>query len=109
MLMHPDNRRVYHLHRGVMSTGERAHDPSPYARSSPANEAVVASGVRTEVVWQVAPRRSGPQDPKDAIEDATVVHARDTARLVGQHRPDGSPLIVGEFVAHDSAPFCRAA
>jgi 2-polyprenyl-6-methoxyphenol hydroxylase-like FAD-dependent oxidoreductase len=30
------------------------------------------------------------------------VYARDTARLVRQHQPNGSPLMVGEFIAHDS-------
>ena len=78
-----------------------------FARSSPANEAVVASGVRTEVVWQIAPRCSRSQDPEDTIEDTTVVHPRHAAWFVGQHRSDGSPLIVGEFVAHDSTPSVR--
>ena len=75
--------RVVLLHSGVMSAGQCAHDPSPYARSSPANEAVVASGVRTEVFRQIAPRRPRSQDPEDAIEDATVVHPRHAARFVG--------------------------
>src|SRR5258705_274106 len=69
-------------------------------RSSPANEAIAASGVRTKVVWQVAPRRPRSQDPEDAIEDTTVVHPWDAARLIRQHRP----LIISEFVAHDSSP-----
>jgi len=50
VLMHADNRGVDHLHGGVMSAGECAHDLGPDARSSPANEAIVASGVRTKVV-----------------------------------------------------------
>jgi hypothetical protein len=44
------------------------------------------------------------QDPEDAIEDATVVYPRNATRLVGQHRLDGSPFIIGEFIAHDSSP-----
>src|SRR5260370_13876350 len=59
VLMHADNGRVDHLHRGVMSPGECAHDLGPDARSSPANEAIVAGRVRTEVVRQVAPCRPG--------------------------------------------------
>src|SRR5215213_9388666 len=55
VLMHADNRRVDHLHGGVMSAGECAHDLGPNARSSPANEAIVASGVRIKVVRHVAP------------------------------------------------------
>ena len=56
--MHTDNRRVDHLHGSVMGASENVHDLGPDARSSPANEAVVASGVRTEVFWQIAPRCS---------------------------------------------------
>jgi len=40
--MHPDNRRVDHLHRRIMGGGQRAHDPAPDASPSPANKAVVA-------------------------------------------------------------------
>src|SRR5262245_16141042 len=90
-------------HGGVMSAGEGAHDFGPDARSPPANEAIVTSGVRAEVVRHVAPWRPRSQDPEDAIEDATVIHPWHDARLGRQHRLDGSSLIVGEFVAHDSA------
>jgi len=54
----------------------------PRARPSPTNEAIVAGGVRTEVVRQIAPWRSRSQDPEDAIEDATIIHPRHAARLV---------------------------
>jgi hypothetical protein len=47
-------------------------------------------------------RTQPKQDPKDAIQDTAVVHPWDTARLVRQHRPDGRPLIMRDFVAHDS-------
>jgi hypothetical protein len=103
--MHAHNGRLDHLHRRVMGPGERAHDRGPDACSSPTNEAIVAGRVRTKVIRQVAPRCSGSQDPEDSIEDATVVHPWYAARLVRQHRPDGSPFLVGEFVAHDSGPF----
>src|SRR5262245_29814883 len=108
MLMHADNGRVDHLHRGIMSASECTHYPGPHARSSPTNEAIVTSCVRTEVVRQVTPWRPGSQDPEDAIEDPTVIHPWHAARLVRQHRLDGSPFLVGEFVAHDSAPSVRA-
>src|SRR5262245_9651237 len=49
-----------------------------------------------------APAR--PQHPKDAIENAAVVHPCYATRLVRQHRLDGSPLVVGKFIAHDSKP-----
>jgi hypothetical protein len=67
VLMHADNGRVDHLHRGVMSRGECVHDLGPHARPSPANEAIVAGRVRTEDVRQIAPWRPRSQDPEDAI------------------------------------------
>src|SRR5262249_559537 len=53
VLMHADNRRVDHLYGVIMSAGQCAHDLGPDARPPPANEAIVASGVRTKVVWQI--------------------------------------------------------
>jgi hypothetical protein len=50
MLMHADNRRVDHLYGGIMGAGQSVHDLGPHARSSLANEAIVAGGVRTEFV-----------------------------------------------------------
>ena len=41
--------------------------------------------------------RSFFSDPEDALEDTTVVHPWNAARLVWQDRLDGSPLVVGEF------------
>src|SRR5262245_8466022 len=84
--------------------GECAHNHRPDTRASPADETIVAGRIRTEVVRQVTPGRPGSQDPEDAIEDAPVIHSCHAARLVGQHRLDGTPFVVGEFVAHDSVP-----
>ena len=38
------------------------------------------------------------------LKDTSVVHPRNATRLVRQHRPDGNPFTIGEFVAHDSSP-----
>src|SRR3954453_10567994 len=103
--MHAHNRCVDHLHGGVVGPGERAHDLGPDARSSPANKTIVAGRVRTGVIRQISPWRPRSQDPEDATEDATVIHSWHAARLIRQHRLDRRPLIVCEFVAHDSAPF----
>src|SRR5262245_56605262 len=62
---------------------------------------------RAEVIRHVAPWRSGPQHPEDAIEDAPVVDPWHTARLIRQHRLDGCPFVVGDFVAPDSSPRFR--
>src|SRR5262249_60635411 len=74
MLMHANNRRVDHLHGGIMGAGQRGHDLGPHARPSPANKPIVAGRVRTEDVRQVAPWRPRSQYPEDAIEDTTVIH-----------------------------------
>src|SRR5262249_13571224 len=102
VLMHADKGRVDHLYSRVMGARQRVHNLAPDARPPPADEAIVAGGVRTEVVWQIAPRCPRSQDPEDAIEDTTVIHPRHATRLVRQHRLDGSPFVVGKFIAHDS-------
>ena len=43
----------------------------------------------------------------NCLENPAVIHPWHAARLVRQHRLDGSPLLVGEFVAHDSASWIR--
>jgi hypothetical protein len=104
MLMHVDNGRVDHLHRSIMSASQCVHDRGPNASTPPANEAVIAGGVRTKIPRQLSPWRPGTQYPKDAVEDTAVVRSWHATRLIGQHRPNCSSLIVGEFVAHDSSP-----
>jgi hypothetical protein len=39
--------------------------------------------------------------PRRCHSNTAVVHARYTARLVRQHRLDGSPFVIVEFVVHD--------
>src|ERR1700753_4234423 len=104
MLMHADNRSVDHLDSGIVGSGKRVYDAAPNTSPPPSNEAVVAGGVRTKRLRQITPRCSRAQDPENAIEDTTVVHARNATRLVRQHCLDGGPLIIREFVAHDSSP-----
>jgi hypothetical protein len=87
-----------------MRGGKRGHDPTPYASPTPAGETIITSRIGAR---QVAPRCARSQHPKDTTEDTVVVHTRDPAWLVRQHRPDGSPLAVGEFIGelesrHDS-------
>lgn len=48
-------------------------------------------------------RGSGSQNPEGSIENASVVYPGNATRLVRQHRLDGSPFIIREFVAHDSS------
>ena len=67
-----------------------------------AHEAIVTSGAGTIGCWQVAPWRTRTQDPKDAIEHATVIYTPNATRFVRQHGFDGGPFIIAECVAHDS-------
>jgi hypothetical protein len=67
VLMNAHNGRVDHLDGSIMSSSQCVHDPAPHASPTPANEAIVASGVGAERLRQIAPRCARSQDPKDAI------------------------------------------
>ena len=84
VLVHAHDGGIDHLHRRIMTGRQRFHDPVPDASLPPAHEAIVASGAGTIVLRQVAPRGTRTQDPKDAIEHATVIYAPNAARLVRQ-------------------------
>src|SRR6266702_3499849 len=53
-----------------MVGGQRIHDLVPHSSPAPANEAVVAGGVRPKVLRQITPRRTRTQNPKDAVKHA---------------------------------------
>src|SRR5579862_2677914 len=102
--MHADNGCVDHLDSSILGGSKCVDDAAPDTSSPPADEAVIAGRVRAKMRRQIAPRCPGSQDPEDAVEDTSVVDPRNATRLVRQHRLDGKPFIVGEFVAHDSTP-----
>ena len=102
--MHTDNGGVDHLDSGIVGSGKCVYDAAPDTSPPPADETVIAGRVRAKMIRQIAPRCPGSQDPEDAVEDTSVVYPRNATRLVRQHRLDGKPFIVGEFVAHDSTP-----
>src|SRR5436190_21832293 len=104
MLMDADNGGVDHLDSGIMGSGKCVYDAAPDTSPPPADEAVIAGRVRAKMIRQIAPRCPGSQDPEDAVEDTSVVYPRNATRFVWQHRLDGKPFIVGEFVAHDWTP-----
>jgi hypothetical protein len=105
--MHANDRRVDHLHGGVIS----ARQWHLLGLAIWGAMARPAAGVRPihhllQPLRSLAPSwRVGPDH--EHIEDTAVIHAWHSARLVGQHRLDGSPFPVGEFVAHDSVPPVR--
>src|SRR2546421_1942038 len=104
MLMHPHNRRVDHLDGNIMSGSNSVHEPAPYTSPSPANEAVMTGSIGAVAFRQIAPRRAGSQHPEDAVEDPSIVGTGYASRLVWQHRLDGRPFIIREFVPYDSRP-----
>lgn len=104
MLMHAGNRGVDHLDSGIVGSGKRVYNAAPDTSPPPADEAVVASGVRAKRIGQIAPRCSRTQDPEDAVEDTTVVYPRNAAWLVGKRRRYCSPFKIREIVAQDSSP-----
>jgi hypothetical protein len=53
--MHAHDGCIDHLHRRVMTGGQRIHDPIPDASLPPTNEAVVASGAGAIGFRQIAP------------------------------------------------------
>src|SRR6266568_3641424 len=53
-----------------MVGGQRIHDLVPHSSPAPANEAIVAGGVRAKVLRQITPRRTRTQNPKDAVDHA---------------------------------------
>jgi hypothetical protein len=100
--MHAHNGRDDHLDGRIMSGSKCVHDPLPYSGPSPPDETVVAGGAWTVTIRQIAPWCAGSQHPADTVEGTSIVHTRHASRLVRQHRPDGRPFIIREFVAHDS-------
>jgi hypothetical protein len=106
--MHSDNRDVDHLDSCIVGSGKCVYDAAPDTSPPPADETVISSGMRAERLRQIAPRHARSQDRENTVEDTTVVHPRNAARLVGQHWLDGSPFMFREFVAHDSPPVASA-
>ena len=58
VLVHAHDGGIDHLHRRVMTGGQRIHDLVPHASPPPTNEAIVTSGAGTIGLWQVAPWRT---------------------------------------------------
>jgi hypothetical protein len=83
VLVHGDDGGINHLHCRVMTGRQRIHDPVPDASAPPPNKAIVTGGAGTVGFREIAPWRARAQNPKDAIEHATVIYPPNAARLVG--------------------------
>jgi hypothetical protein len=55
VLVHANNGSIDHLHRRVMTGGQRIHDPVPKAGLPPLNETIIASGVEATGFGRIAP------------------------------------------------------
>jgi hypothetical protein len=58
VLVHAHDGGIDHLHRRVMTGGQRIHDPVPHARPPPTSEAVVTGRAGTVGLRQIAPGRA---------------------------------------------------
>ena len=99
--MDAHGRTVDHLHFAVVCLDDSIHQPIPDASLAPAVEAIVGGGVRAVPLRQIAPRCTGAQHPKDAIEDPAIVARLATSTVLGKNGFDDTPLEVGQVVAHD--------
>ena len=66
----------------IMTSSQRIHDLVPDSGPPPANEAIRTSSAGTKDRWQVTPGRTRTEDPKDAIEHATIIYTPNATRLV---------------------------
>jgi hypothetical protein len=55
VLVHAHDGGIDHLHRRIMTGGQRIHDPVPDASPPPPHEAIVTSGAGTIGLGQIAP------------------------------------------------------
>src|SRR5262245_62654218 len=86
--------------REAVGRGPAAAEHATQTGPSPPDETVVAGSAWAIATRQIAPWCAGSQHPADAVEDASIVYKRHASRLVRQHRPDGCPFPIREFVAH---------
>ncbi len=66
-----------------MCGGKCVCGAAPDTGPPPADKTVVASRVRAEVIWQIAPWCARSQDPEDTIEDTSVVYSKNPRGLFG--------------------------
>src|SRR5215208_3622486 len=80
---------------------QRRQYPVPYTRRAPAVEPARYRPDRAITLGQVAPRRTGAQDPQNAVQDGAVGVARPArARPLGrQQRLQPPPLLVRQIIA----------
>lgn len=96
--MGSDDGTVDQVQRPRRALRQSLEDAKPDAAFRPSVVAVVDRRARTIALWQIAPRRAGPEYVEDAAEDAPVVNPRDTPRLVRKERRDHRPFRIRQIV-----------
>ena len=99
--MHAHDRAVDHLHLAVVSLDDGVHQAIPDTGLAPPIEAVVGRGIGPVSFGKIAPRCTGAQNPKHAVENTPIVLGLHAAPVLRQQRLDDAPLEVCEIVAHD--------
>jgi hypothetical protein len=95
---------VDHLDVAVVGSGDGVHHLIPYTCFPPPHKAIVTGGAWPVAFGQIAPRRTGPQHPEDAVQHAPVIDTRHASWFVGQERFDYTPLKIGQVIsAHTDA------
>jgi len=102
MLVNADTGGVDHDNLAVESLGNRSEQPIPDPGFAPSHEPVLACGVGTISLRHICPGRSGPETPKNAVENLAVVNTRHTTNLTRQVRLDYAPFKVAQLVTAHS-------
>lgn len=92
--MSPDDQAVDELHAVRRLFGKPFKDLNPDTRFGPAIEPIVDVDERAVTLGQIAPRRSGAQNPEDTVQHPPVIDPRHTARFARKKRLDQPVLEV---------------
>ena len=88
MLTDPDGGTVDHHQFAVESLRDRRQKPIPHTCFAPANEAVVAGGVRTIALGNICPGAACAKAPQYPVDHSAIIDTRHAAWLVGKQRLD---------------------
>jgi len=99
--MDPDNGTIDHLEVSVVGLRNCIHQAIPHACLTPPIEPVICSRTGTVPTWQIAPGRPSPKNPKNTIQDKSVILTSRTWTALRQNGFNNAPLEIGQVVAHD--------
>jgi hypothetical protein len=99
--MDPDNSCIQYLDFGITNICNSAQDAIPDAGLSPSVEAIVTGRVGAKASRQIPPRRTGTQDPEDAVQHPPIINTRNTSGFIRKDGLNGVPFAVCESIPHD--------